>query len=279
MNYERIDMNDYVLAGAGANGESFNNIHDENVMLKLNNEGADISRVIRENDVARKVFEAGIATPEPGDIVTDGKRYGLRFRRIVGKKSYARACGDNPEKAEAYGHEFAQLCKQLHSTHVDTTKFMSQKEYYLGMLKDNTFYTEEEKEKLRNFIESVPDTDTAIHGDLQFGNAIFTGNDRYFIDLENFCYGHPYFDLGMVCLCCVYDDEAFIKEAFHMDKATAGEFWKGFVAEYFDGKLNCEEARQLLFPYAALKNLLIERDAKCKVPGLHELMEELLQNI
>ncbi len=274
--YEKINLDDYILAGGGANGDSYNYKYDENVMLKLNNAGADISRVKREIDVARKAYEAGIATPEPGDIVTDGERYGLRFRRIVGKVSYARACGNHPEKAEGYGKEFAQLCKQLHATHLDTCKFTSQKTYYLDMLKDNPFYTEENKTKIAAFINEVPDADTANHGDLQFGNAIFTDTEKYFIDMENFCYGHPYFDLGMVCLVCCYDDEEFLKEAFHMDKPTALKFWKGFVAEYFDGKLSTDEAEELLKPYAALKNLLIERDAKAMVPTLHQIIEDSL---
>ena len=35
-----------------------------------------------------------------------------------------------------------------------------------------------------------PDEDTAVHGDLQYSNAIFTEDKRYFIDLGDFCCGN-----------------------------------------------------------------------------------------
>ena len=93
----KIDLNDYVLSGGGANGDSYDHRTDSSVMMKLYNPGKDV-QALDEMLLARKVFELGIPTPEPGDYVTDGKRYGIRFHRIVGKKSYSRATGDNPER-------------------------------------------------------------------------------------------------------------------------------------------------------------------------------------
>ena len=78
-----IDLNDYIRTGEGANGDSFNHKTDSNIMLKMyfrNFEAAE-----KELELARKVYDIGIPTPEPGDLVTDGKRMGVRFRRIEGK--------------------------------------------------------------------------------------------------------------------------------------------------------------------------------------------------
>src|SRR5574344_854620 len=88
-----IDLNDYDHAGEGANGSSYNHKGDSSIMIKLNNKDADVNRVIRELEVSKMVYDLGIPTPEPGEFITDGERYGMRFRRIKGKKSYARACG------------------------------------------------------------------------------------------------------------------------------------------------------------------------------------------
>jgi len=270
----KIDLEEYVRAGEGANGASYNHRNDPDIMLKLNNKGADVGRVLRELEVARKVYQAGIPTPEPGDFVTDGERYGLRFRRIRDKKSFARACGDNPENAETYGRDFAEMCRSLHSTVIDTSKFCNVKDYYLDMLEPSKFYTDEEKRRIREFIVSAPDANTAVHGDLQFGNAIFAGEKKYFIDLENFCYGHPYFDLGMVYLVNVRDDDEFLMEAFHTTKDVSLRFWEAFVGVYFEGRKTAAEAGELLKPYAALKNLIIERDSKGMVPTLREIYKE-----
>ena len=113
----KINLNDYVRTGEGANGASFNHKTDPSIMMKLyfrNYEAAAL-----ELELAKKVYALGIPTPEPGDLVTDGERVGIRFRRLIGKRSYSRACGDEPERAEEYGAEFARLSKKLHSVHVD----------------------------------------------------------------------------------------------------------------------------------------------------------------
>ena len=67
-----IDLAEYERVGEGANGASYNHRQDPNVMLKLyfrNFEAAEL-----ELELARKVYEMGIPTPEPGDLVTDGTR-------------------------------------------------------------------------------------------------------------------------------------------------------------------------------------------------------------
>ena len=272
----RISLDDYVLSGGGANGESYDHKSDPTVMLKLYFPGK-IEQPLDEMLLARKVYRMGIPTPEPGDyVVTEDGRYGIRFHRIPGKKSYSRATGDNPAKAREYAAEFARMCLQLHSTHVDTTQFENVKERYYRLLEQNPFFTATEKDKIGRFISDVPDEDTAIHGDLQFSNAIFAGKERYFIDLGDFCYGNHLFDVGMVYLCCNLSPEEFIKETFHMDKATAIEFWKGFVPAYFGPDRPLKEIDEMIRPFAGLKTLIIERDMNCPQPVFRAAMASIL---
>ena len=270
-----IDLNDYVRTGEGANGASYNHKTDPNIMLKLYFRNFEAAKL--ELEVAQKVYAMGIPTPEPGDLATDGKQVGIRFRRIEGKKSYSRACGDLPELAEEYGKEFAQLCKKLHSVHVDTTQFENVKDRLYKMLADNPFFTDEQKQKIHDFIAAAPDADTAIHGDLQFGNGIFTEKDGvrtpYFIDLGDFCYGYPMFDIGMVYLCCCLNDESWTMEVNHMTNATAARFWDGFAQEYFGKDADMEKVMKEVKIYAGLKTLIVERDTKCPMPQFRAMLE------
>ena len=263
-----ISLDDYILSGGGANGESYHHKTDPTVMLKLYLPGK-IQQPLDEMILARKVYAAGIPTPEPGDyVVTEDGRYGIRFKRILDKVSYSRATGDHPEKVQQYAGEFAQMCLQLHATHVDTTQFENVKERYYRLLNDNPFFTAEEKEKLHRFIASVHDEDTAIHGDLQYSNAIFAGDQRYFIDLGDFCYGNHLFDLGMVYLCCKLSEEDFIRKTFHMEKATAIKFWDCFAPVYFGKNRSLDDIEQEIIPFAGLKTLIVERDTKRPMPEL-----------
>jgi uncharacterized protein (TIGR02172 family) len=257
----KISLDDYILSGGGFNGESYDHKTDPSIMLKLYFPGK-IQQPLDEMILARKVYEAGIPTPEPGEyVVTEDGRYGIRFHRIVGKLSYSRAAGDHPENVKHYAEEFAQMCLQLHSTHVDTTQFENIKNRYCRLLAENPFFTADEKEKLWKFIAEVPDTDTAIHGDLQFSNAIFVGDQRYFIDLGDFCYGHPNFDVAMMYLCCILDGEEYLQKIFHMSKATAIQFWEAFATAYFGEDRSLEDIAKEIEPFAGLKTLIIERDS------------------
>ncbi len=270
-----IDMNDYVRTGEGANGASYDHKTDKSVMLKLyfrNFEAAE-----KELELAQKVYAMGIPTPKPGDLVTDGKKVGIRFRRMEGKRSYSRACGDEPERTEEYAREFAQLCKKLHSIHVDTTQFENVKDHLYNLLEANPFFTPEQKEKIRTFIKNAPEADTAIHGDLQFSNGIFTEKNGirtpYLIDLGDFCYGYPMFDIGMVYLCCCLNEESWTMTQYHMSNKTAARFWDAFALEYFGKDADMDAVMREVKIYAGLKTLIIERDTHKPMPEFRAMLE------
>ena len=276
MEATRISLDDYELAGGGANGDSYFHKTDPDLMLKLYFPGK-IQQPYDEMMMARKVYELGIPTPEPGDyVVTDDGRYGIRFRRIQDKKSYSRATGDNPELVERYATEFARLCLQLHAVHVDTTQFENVKDRYYRLLESNPFFTKEQKDHIGRFIADAPDADTALHGDLQYSNAIFAGDKRYFIDLGDFCYGYNLFDVGMVYLCCYLSQDDFIRETFHMPKTVAQKFWDFFAPAYFGKDRPLSDINKEIRPYAGLKTLIIERDTKCPMPQFRAALEGII---
>ena len=272
----RIDLADYEYAGEGANGVSYNHRYDPGVMLKLYRPGM-VLQPLDEMRIARKVFETGIPTPEPGDYVTDGTRFGVRFRRIRDKVSYARAVGDHPENVVRYAEEFAGMCRELHATHVDTTAFECVKDRYARQLAENPFFTPAEKDRLLRFIQGAPDTDTAIHGDLQYGNAIFAGDKRYFIDLGDFCSGYPLFDIGMVYCTAFLSEPDFVREAFHMEPALSVRFWKAFAPAYFGTDRPLRDIEAEVRPFAGLKTIIVERDMGRPMPTLREALKPILQ--
>ena len=273
----KISLDDYILSGGGANGESYDHKTDPTIMLKLYFPGK-VQQPYDEMLLARKVYDMGIPTPEPGEyVVTEDGRYGILFHRIPGKVSYSRATGDHPENLQQYAEEFAEMCLQLHATHVDTSQFENVKDRYHRLLVKNPFFTADEKDKLGRFIDGVPDTDTAIHGDLQFGNAIFVGKDRYFIDLGDFCYGYRLFDIGMVYCTAYISEPDFVREAFHMEPATAVRFWQAFAPVYFGSDRPIRDIEAEVRPYAGLKTIIVERDMGRPMPTFREALKPILQ--
>ena len=272
-----VDMADYEYAGEGANAVSYNHRSDPDVMLKLYFPGK-VRQPMDEVQLARSVFSMGIPTPEPGDFVTDGERYGIRFRRIRDKVSVARAVSLHPENLVRYAEDMARMCRSLHAVRVDTSVFESVKSRYQSLLTESPLFTTSEKDRLLRFIEDAPDSDTALHGDLQFGNLIFDGNGRYYlIDLGDFGYGYPLFDVGMVYVTAYLSDPGFVREAFHMEPETAVRFWEAFAPAYFGGDRPLSDIEEEVRPYAGLKTLLVERDMGCKMPAFRAALQSVLQ--
>lgn len=272
----KISLDDYILSGGGANGESFDHRADPGIMLKLYFPGK-IQQPLDEMLLARRVYELGIPTPEPGDyVVTEDGRYGIRFKRIVGKKSFSRATADEPEKVAQFAGDFAHMCLDLHATKVDPAMFENVKHRYYRLLEENPFFTTAEKDKLGRFIADTPDEDTAVHGDLQYSNAIFVGDKRYFIDLGDFCWGNHLFDVAMVYLCCCLSDEEFILETFHMPKSLSTRFWEEFAKVYFGTDRPLSDVEEQIRPYAGLKTLIVERDACRPMPEFRAALKSIL---
>lgn len=256
----RIDLNDFIHDGEGGIGESLIHKTDSSLMLKLYNATALRSDIESELELANKVYKLGIPTPKPGKFVTDGNgRYGMLFERMVGKISFSRATGENPAETEKYARRFARLCKSLHSTEVPEGMFPDIKEFYRDLLKSRPeIYSEAETKRINEVIDNAPDGKTAIHGDLQFSNALMVGDKDVFIDLGDFCCGAPEFDLGMVLFTCLYENEAFLRDVYHMDFDTAKKFWIFFVKEYYGEDADPLQIEKNLRPYAMLKLLIIE---------------------
>lgn len=115
MNETIINLNDYESSGAGALGESYISKSNPNILLKLYSRERE-QMGLDEYERARKVYQIGVPCPTPGELVrTEEGLLGIQFHRIVGKKSYARALSEHPERLEAYAARFAEECKRLHS--------------------------------------------------------------------------------------------------------------------------------------------------------------------
>jgi len=273
-----IDMSRFVLSGAGANGQSFDCIDDESVMLKLYNATYPVQPVIDELAVARKAYGIGVPSPEPGELVEVDGRLGILFRKIKGKRSYSRALADEPERVEEYAREFARYGKKLHSTVCPEGMFDKQKDIYLNFLEADKLLDDDQKDVMRRFIEDMPDDLTAVHGDFHMGNLLTTlpqgaplsePHEVLYIDMGYFASGCPLVDIGMLDCVCNYSDDAFRQKEMHIDAKLARAFWEFFVDEYFFGPeklgekwfgkdVKPEDIDRLMMPYTAVKTLLVE---------------------
>jgi len=279
MEAKKINMAEYIESGEGANGSSYDSISDPDVMVKLYNKSYDKNAIVLEHELAKKVYELGVPSPEPGELVTDGERLGIRFRRIRGKRSYSRAFSMEPARVEELSREFARECKAFHSIECPEGLFPDARDSFQMLLDADKVLSPYQKERVSHFLwEEVPAATTLLHGDMHFGNALTTlpvgaplsdPHEIYFIDLGYVTRGCPLMDLGMTYNICNLADEEFILHDMHFGRETAARAWAAFEDEYFFGPERLAEkwfgpgadtaaVIKGLEPYAFLKLLLVE---------------------
>jgi len=255
-----IDINDYEESGDGFTAISYNH-KGGTKMIKLYAENISRDFAVNELYTSRNIDKLGLRIPRAIRLVTDGKRIGVEFERVIGKRSFARAISQEPEKLSWYAVRFAQLCKALHGKSCDVTKFPSIKETILAAGYRSKDFSAEDQNAIVDFIKSTPEETTCVHGDMHIGNILTTGKEEFWIDLSDFGYGTPYYDLGTFyfVMCCCPDP--LCHKLFHISSEQCHEVWKEFAKEYFGPGADLDEEEKKVRPYAALIALYFgERD-------------------
>lgn len=257
-----INLDDWVISGAGARGTSYFHKDDPNLMLKFDDLLTDALSMETELEAARAAYRNGVKTPKPGDVVTDGKRFGVTFRRIPNKVSYARALAQHPERLQEIAQSYVREVKILHSTEVDTSTARNIKDVYGDAIRHNTLRPKEELERALELLKTLKDGNTCIHGDLHYGNIVFGDGGSWFIDMGNFSYGCPLFDIAMLMATTLLadDNKELFKDFYHCEPDIAPKFWNLFIKGYFGEDADICVIEKMLEPYLAIRALTMEAE-------------------
>ena len=247
---------EYKLDKAKQSGDGYTSItyftNDGDAMVKLYYEGIDQEELFKEKRYSVEAFRLGVPTPLSGDLIDVEGRKGLIFERIKTKTSIARLLADDYSRLDELAMDFAAISKRLHATISDTQVFPNVKDVYKGYVDNFKGLTDEEREAIKRFIDNTDDKDTCLHGDFHFGNVIVTAdNQKLFIDMADFAYGDPLFDLGTMYFVTHNDRDDHSERIFHNTNAVLKEFYEHFVRYYYPYK-TLEEVDELLKPFAAL---------------------------
>lgn len=252
--YKLIDLNDYVQTGEG--GTSLTYTHKtRNAMAKLFNPGAEAELAKREFLTSRIVFNMGIPTPEPYQLITDGQRLGVEYELIKDKRSFTRIISQEPERLEELSVTFARMVRDLHSKKADTSLIPSIKEVLRRFYLEKDVVDEEYKKRALDFLDKAPDADTCLHGDLHIGNIITDGHRNLWIDLGQFSYGVPEWDLGWMWTICNRMDGKRSDFILHVTPEILTAHWNIFIAAYLgtDDKEAIGRYVKRLMPFYAVK--------------------------
>lgn len=229
---ETVDLADYEVSGDGFTAISYNHKDGER-MMKLYADFIPVNVPAKELRIANSVYGMGLPTPRGLRLVTDGRRIGVEFERVTGKRSYSRILSQEPENFDEHMREFARTCKQLHSTECDTKVFKPVEARFMKAVSTCSRLNDDQRRIVSDFIASIPSTTTCVHGDLHMGNLLNAHGQNYWIDLADFAYGNPLFDIGMLRFVCIGPNEEIAQSTFHISCAQMHHAWDVFMDEYF----------------------------------------------
>ena len=251
---QRINLDDYIQTGEG--GTALTYTHKDGLSLaKLYNPGFEADRAKAEFLTARAVFELGIPSPEPFRLITDGQRSGAEYELIKNKRSYTRIISQEPERLEEISLKFARMAKELHAKQADTTRLQSYKQRIANFYHEKDMVPEDYKRRVLQFLDTIPDTPRCLHGELHIGNIITDGQRDLWIDLGEFAYGVPEWDLALLWTMCHNMPGDRVEHIFHITHETMMVHWDIFFAAYLgtSDPQAIHEATQRLLPYYAAK--------------------------
>ena len=229
---QRINLDDYIQTGEGGTALTYSH-KDGKTLAKLFMPSVAADNAIREFSTSQVVYESGLPTPKPIRLITDGERFGAEYELIQPKRSFTRIISQEPDKLVPLSERFAVLAKQIHQTPADTKRLPDMRELVSGRIAKISNLSDNLKARIDRFLDTVPSTPTCLHGDLHIGNIITDGQRDLWIDVGDFAYGVPEWDLGMMYYSANFLSAERADNIFHLDTDTLKAHWAAFAKTYY----------------------------------------------
>ena len=232
---KEIDITQWTKVGEGGNGATYTNEAEPGVLLKESYlELAKADDLVQEFNISQAIYELGIPTPRMIELVSVNGRAAIKCQAIDGKKSFARLCHDNPEKLDTYALEMARLAKEFHATSTaGVSAIPSMKALMTEAVAQSAMLSDKAKKRVQDFLDTLEDAPTLLHGDFTFSNIIRSNDKAYWIDLGRATHGSPYFDLGHFFLFCnIFSRKQRVQDIAHMTDEQMVQFWNTFAKAY-----------------------------------------------
>lgn len=237
---KKITLDESKMMGRGANGAVYQYQNDSIVKVYFNSSA--LEEIEREKKYAREALILGLPTAISLGIVQVGDKFGLEYE-FIKSNTLSREIMEHPELLDTYIKKFALLGREVHATErtigKKETTFLSMKDSYHNSIDKNGIFTEEQKVLVHEFINSIPDATTLLHGDFHTGNIMISGEELLMIDIADISYGHPIFDIAGSILTFKIVQTFFNQKnptditVIGLSIEKAAEAWDVFVREYF----------------------------------------------
>lgn len=267
--FREISIEGCEIIGKGGHGTVYR--LDGDTIVKLYGDKEPFDEIEREISYSKKAFVYGIPTAISFDIVKCGDCYGVVFELINADTLSNRICAE-PEKLDEYSVKYSSLVKKLHETEADTNIFGNIKDLYNKWVDDLTgIYTSDELAILHEVINSIPDSNKFVHGDIHPKNIMVQDGELLFIDMADLTYGHLIFDYAGIALTHIMA-KAYVKKLFGVDADAAEKLYNDMIKANFPGRSDeeLERIKNVIMGYAGIKYAITPAVNKNQDPKISE---------
>lgn len=181
--------------GQGRTADIFE--YKDDKIIKLYKKDFPEDAINQEFLISNFAYSLGIHTPQPFELKDLNGRQGIIFQRISGF-TLLKMMTMRPWSMNNHSRTLATLHSELH-THDAAGALRKQKLVLSGNIKATPLLAEEEKEKIINYLEGLPDDNKLCHGDFHPDNVLFDG-DHWIVDWMTGMSGNPAGDVARTVL-------------------------------------------------------------------------------
>ncbi len=249
------------VIGSGGYGSVYR--IDPETIVKIYRPEISLEFVEQERNISQKAFLMGVPTAISYDVVKCENHYGVVYE-MLNARTVAQIISEDPSKIPELCGSAAELLKSLHKIvpGADAGLLSRKKQLLSWHASVSKLITEAEAEKIKNFILSIPDSNTFLHGDYNSRNIMVRDGEFQLIDIGAAATGHPMFDIvGLMLSYIILPNTKSDKITDEQRRALLGfdfqyasQVWNVMCGKYFNlsSPEEIEAVTKKLMPYCYL---------------------------
>lgn len=233
--FRKIEVDGLEVIGEGARGIVYR--YNEDTIVKVSKTKGGLDGIKREKQLAKKAFVMGVPTAISFDVIKVHKKYGSMFE-LLDCNSLSKEINNKIDNLDKAVDIYTDLLKTIHNIKVDDEEIPSVKLMVNSWIDSlNGFVSDDLFKKIKDFFDSIPDTNNLLHMDFHVNNVMLPNGEATLIDMDSLSKGNPIIEIGNIysyhegfLLIDIPNVESFLS----MDQELSKEFFKRFFNKYYE---------------------------------------------
>ena len=221
----------------GSNGSVY--VIENDIIVKMFTGKTSEEEINEELYNAKTALSLGVPSVICYSLVSDGENLGIMFERMD-SASMSSVVYSDYDNFNTYARRFAELFKEIHSINDYEQELNPVKDRFDDLIKTASYLSEDERSKMRAFLEAVPERDNIIHGDFHPNNIGFNCGEFIILDMAEIGYGNPVFDFMASYYDLIFSGKTIgvehpevTKKFFGLEVGELVMLWDALLADYF----------------------------------------------